>query len=89
MVNISDDGMPFDAFPPVPPTHAENAIPIDGPDFPYVVKADVGRLSDGSIGLRLTVAASEEAYQSRAWTEVAYLLGPATARELATNLIYR
>ena len=55
-------------------------------EFPYVVKADVGRLPDGSIGLRLTVAASEEAYQSKAWNEVAYLLGPATARELAANL---
>lgn len=59
---------------------------IDDPEFPYVVKADVGRLSDGSFGLRLTLAASEEAYRSKAWTEVAYLLGPATARELATSL---
>ena len=89
MVNFSDDRMPFDAFPLVAPTDVEGAIQIDGPDFPYVVKADVGRLSDGSIGLRLTVAASEEAYQRSAWTEVAYLLGPATARELATNLAYR
>jgi hypothetical protein len=59
---------------------------IDDREFPYVVKADVGRLADGSIGLRLTLAESEEAYQREAWTQVAYLLGPATARELATNL---
>lgn len=58
-------------------------------DFPYIVKADVGRLPDGSIGLRLTVADSEEAYQSKAWNEVAYLLGPATARELAASLEWR
>ena len=56
------------------------------PEIPYVVKADVGRLPDGSIGLRLTFAASEEAYQSRAWEEAAFLLGPATARELAASL---
>lgn len=61
----------------------------EDPEFPYVVKADVGRLPDGSIGLRLTVATSEEAYQSKAWNEVAYLLGPATARELAANLAWR
>jgi len=59
------------------------------PEYPYVVKADVGRLSDGSFGLRLTVAASEEDYQSKSWTEVAYLLGPGTAQELATNLTWR
>ena len=62
---------------------------IVDPEFPYVVKADVGRLSDGSIGLRLTVAANEEAYQTKAWTEVAYLLGPATAQELATTLAWQ
>lgn len=61
----------------------------DDQEFPYVVKADVGRLPDGSIGLRLTFAASEEAYQSKAWNEAAYLLGPATARELAANLAWR
>ena len=58
----------------------------EDPDIPYVVKADVGRLPDGSIGLRLTFAASEEAYDNKAWHEVAYLLGPATARELAASL---
>ncbi len=57
------------------------------PEIPYVVKADVGRLPDGSIGLKLTFAASEEAYLSKAWNEVAYTLGPATARELAANLV--
>ena len=56
------------------------------PEIPYIVKADVGRLPDGSIGLRLTFATSEDAYQSKAWQEVAYLLGPATAQELAANL---
>ena len=58
----------------------------DDPEIPYVVKADVGRLPDGSIGLRLTFAASEEAYLSKAWNEVAFTLGPATARELAASL---
>jgi hypothetical protein len=56
------------------------------PAFPYVVKADVGRLPDGSIGLKLTFAASEEAWQTQAWHEAAYLLPPATARELAASL---
>lgn len=62
------------------------ALRSDDPEFPYVVKADVGRLPDGNIGLRLTFAENEEAYQSQAWHEVAYLLGPATARELAARL---
>ena len=56
------------------------------PQIPYVVKADVGRLPDGSYGLRLTLAASDEAYLGKAWQEVAFLIGPATARELAANL---
>lgn len=58
----------------------------NGPEIPYVIKADVGHLPDGSIGLRLTLAANDEAYQSKAWQEVAFLIGPATARELAANL---
>lgn len=58
----------------------------EDPEIRYVVKADLGRLPDGSIGLRLTCAANEEAYQSQAFQEVAFLLGPATARELAANL---
>ena len=61
-------------------------IPSDDPEIPYVVKADVGRLPDGSIGLRLTFAASEEAYLANAWKEAAYVIGPATARELAASL---
>ena len=55
-------------------------------EVPYVVKANVGHLPDGSIGLKLTFAASEEANQSKAWEEVAFLIGPATARELAASL---
>ena len=55
-------------------------------EIPDVVKADVGPLPDGSIGLRLIFAASEEAYQSEAWEELAFTLGPATARELAASL---
>ena len=58
----------------------------DNPEVPYVVKADVGRLPDGSFGLRLTFAASEEAYLAKSWKEADFLLGPATARELAANL---
>lgn len=59
------------------------------PAFPYVVKADVGHLPDGSIGLRLTFAESEEAYETEAWHEAAFLLPPATARELAADLAWR
>lgn len=87
MVPDSSDEALSDAAPAALPRHpAQEANMSDEPEFPYVVKADVGRLPDGSIGLRLTFAASEEAYQSKAWNEVAYLLGPATARELAANL---
>ena len=59
------------------------------PTFPYVVKADVGRLPDGSVGLRLTFATSEDGDGSEAWHEAAFLLPPATARELAANLTWR
>jgi hypothetical protein len=62
---------------------------MDDPAIPYVVKADVGRLPDGGVGLRLTFAASDEAYQDLAWQEVAFHLGPATARELAASLACR
>jgi hypothetical protein len=65
---------------------SEGAIMSDEPEIPYVVKADVGRLPDGSYGLRLTLATSEEAYLSKAWQEVAFLIGPATARALAADL---
>ncbi len=58
----------------------------DDPEIPYVIKADVGRLPDGSIGLRLTFAATEEAYEARDWDEAVFVLGPATARELAVDL---
>jgi hypothetical protein len=68
---------------------SKGATMSEDPEYPYVVKADVGRLPDGSIGLKLTVAASEEAYNNKAWNEVAYLLGPATARELAASLEWR
>ncbi len=60
----------------------------DNPEIPYVIKADVGRLPDGSVGLRLTFAATEEAYEARDWEEAVYILGPATAQELAANLTY-
>lgn len=59
------------------------------PSFPHVVKADVGRLPDGSVGLRLTFATGEDADGAEAWHEAAYLLPPATARELAANLTWR
>lgn len=61
----------------------------EDPAIPYVVKADVGRLPDGSVGLRLTLAAGDETSGGQAWQEVAFLLGPATARELAANLAWR
>ena len=89
MVNVSNEGAPFSALPVTSLIRHTNAALIDEPEYPYVVKADVGRLSDGSIGLRLTLAVDEEAFQSKAWTQVAYLLGPATAHELATNLVGR
>lgn len=71
----------------LPGYNKKGAVMSDDPEIPYVVKADVGRLPDGSIGLKLTFATSEEAYLSKAWNEVAYTLGPATARELAANLV--
>ena len=89
MVNVSNEREPFDVLPNGQPSRPEAIVMNDDPEFPYVIKADVGRLSDGSMGLRLTVAESEEAYQAKAWTEVAYLLGPATARELATSLAWQ
>ena len=58
----------------------------DDPEIPYVIKADVGRLPDGSMGLRLVFATTEQAYEAKDWDEAVFVLGPATARELATNL---
>lgn len=67
---------------------ARDKLVSDDPEIPYVIKADVGRLPDGSLGLRLIFAATEEAYEARDWDEAVFVLGPATAQELAANLTY-
>ena len=58
----------------------------DGQKVPYGIKADVEHLPDGNVALRLTYAATEEAYDAGNWEVACFLLGPATARELASNL---
>lgn len=59
----------------------------EGSEIPSVVKADVGRLPDGSIALRLTYSATEKAAGARDWEETVFLLGPETARELGARLL--